>query len=425
MRTTIMMIGLALIPVFAWWLRWYHGSVMAPELLRRAHAELDAAGLSGVNVQLDYLDARLTGYLPDPEGRETAEKIVDALPGVRVMPYDNRIRVSAKLQHKLVGQELKLTGWLPGLDAKNAIQTLAQSFRPELKVDTAGIRISPAVELGKPVNTSDGPLPSVFNKVLEDIRLPASLSIKRNGDVYVIKGNLPREELRKAIVDAASQSGWKIDASGLRANPHYEKAIFTESNALADFVSGLFVSPSPGDFEIDQRNGPRLRAYATPAMEAAWLNLLRPVSGATKVEMNITRVPSAFHFPDYKPSSTIDPGLEKDLRALLRAKPVYFPPQSAEIPPEEAVKLGALAAAVFSAGPGAQFIVTGYGDSLLEPGSVGSLRVQRTESVRNRLVTMGVPEYLLETSVFDAVRSPGPVSEEARREARKVELLIK
>jgi outer membrane protein OmpA-like peptidoglycan-associated protein len=302
---------------------------------------------------------------------------------------------------------------------------MAEAFRPDLEVDVSQVKLSPTVDIGRPLPMPEGPLPAAFRDVLEDVRLPASLSIRRVGQKYVLRGTLPTQAQRDAIIQAVTASGWEADATDLQANSHCSPAKFAEGDALARFVAGFFTSPTPGDFDVDVRNGPRVKALATSQMEAAWLSLLRPVSGENKVRLDITRVPSAFHFPDYKPTSLVPEGQRATLRSLLAQKAVWFPTGSAELPPTESVKLAESLTAMTSAGPEARFIIAGYGDELMEPGSTGRLRVQRVESVRKHLVALGVSEASLETALFDAVRAPGPMTEDGRLEARKVEILLK
>ncbi|MBL9114498.1 MAG: OmpA family protein [Verrucomicrobiaceae bacterium] len=425
MRSTIVLISLALLPVFIYWLRIDYAQNGMPALLSRAKRELEAAGLEQVDVQLNYLDARLSGFLQHPDSRDRAEKIVERLPGVRIPPGNNLITVAAALAYSIKDGQLILKGWLPNLDSQRAIEHMTQLFRPELKLESSAVRLSPYVELGRPVEMPEGPVPSCFQKVLEDLRVPASLSIKRDGDRYILKGMLRSEETRKAVISAAAMSGWELDSSGLRWNSHCGQAPFAAGNGLPRFVEALFSSPTPGEFEIDVRNGPRVSGYVTPGTEAVWLSLLRAVSGEAKVELDVTRVPSSFHFPDYKPTSTLPEGMAKPLVALLKKQSVYFKEGADTLEPSEAVKLGSLFAAVVAAGPEARFIIAGYGDEAMERGSSGRLRVRRVENVRNQLVRMGVPKDVLETSVFDAVRPPGPLSEDVRLGARKVELLLK
>jgi outer membrane protein OmpA-like peptidoglycan-associated protein len=427
MRTSLILLGLALIPVFAWILRMDYTHRLQPRLRQQAAVALSNAGITGVNAKLDYFDASLTGEAPNPAMRAEAETLVAALPGIRVRPEDNRIRVQADLTAKLTADTVTLSGWLPGIQARNAIKELAGLFRPELKMDVAGIQLSPHVEIGEPVRIPEGPVPQCFQRVLEDLRLPASFSILRQGEKVIMKGTVPTEDLKAKLDQVAGNSPHPMDASRLRFNAHCTQPPFMEGDALATFAAAFLSSPSPGEFEINERRGPSLRAHATPAMLASWLTLLRPVTGAAKVALKVTEVPSAFHFPDYRPLSKISPEIDRPLRQLLRQNVVTFSPGSSEIDSTSALKIGMLAAAITSAGPDAQFIVAGYGDEQLEPGSTGMLRVQRTEAVRNRLVAHGIPEHTLESSLFNAVRPSGQseLSEDRRMVARRVELLVK
>jgi outer membrane protein OmpA-like peptidoglycan-associated protein len=424
MRVTLILLSLALIPVFTYWLRVDYARNGLPSLLRKASTQLAAAGIEGVTVNLSYLDASLTGFLTDPDSRNRAEQIVERLPGVRVPAGNNLIRVAAALSYKLDGGSIQVRGWLPSTETKSALNQMISVFRPELQVRDAQIQISPHVELGKPVEMPEGPVPACFQTVLEDLRVPASLSIQRKGDVYVLKGMLRSEELRKAVITAAAISGWELDSSGLKWNAHCGEAPFNYGSGLPKFVEALFSSPSPAEFEIDVRNGPRVKGFITPGTEAVWLSLLRDVSGDAKVVMDVTRVPSALHFPDYQPKSPLPEGMTKPLVALLKRQAVFFAPGSDELDPGESVKLGGLLAAITTAGPGAKFVVAGYSDPLLEPESSNRLRLRRIEHVRDCLVRLGVAPEALGSSVFDAVRPSGPITEEARRDVRKVELLL-
>ena len=78
------------------------------------------------------------------------------------------------------------------------------------------------------------------------------------------------------------------------------------------------------------------------------------------------------------------------------------------------------------AGPAARFVVAGYDEPGGEPGGAGGrLRASRAEAVRSALGQMGVSKEVLEVQGFDAVRSPGVITEEMRRQSRRVELLVK
>ncbi len=426
MRTAIVLAVIALIPVFAGLLHWQYHAEGGPMLQREVQRALIAAGLPEARVRMVYLDALLGGRLATLEQRDLAARVVDGFRGVRLRPYSNRILVNAEITHRIEGDELGLAGWLPGAEARERLAGLAAEFRPDLKVNVENIKLAPYVVLGPEVEMREGKVSSTFSEVLEALRLPPSLKLSREGEVYRLSGVVPSEELRAALVAAAQSGRWRVEHDRLLAVPSCSPAPFVAGKGLADFMGAMFASPSPGEFSIDVRNGARVKAHATAAMENAWRMLLEPVVGpGGKVDMLITRVSSAFEFPDYRIQSVLPPGMEKSIRHLFATRVIYFEALSSGIGGEEETKLSSIVAAMISAGPQAQYVVAGYGSEELEPGSLPALRVERAEAVRSRLVELGVPESLLETAVFEAVRSPDMDEARARREARKVEIFLK
>jgi outer membrane protein OmpA-like peptidoglycan-associated protein len=426
MRTSLFLVALVLIPVFAGVTHWHFHRKVAPALQREMQMALKSAGLTGVKLQLIYLDVLLGGRLNQPAQRDLAEKVVRAFPGVRLLPQANRIKVNAALEHRIEDGVLHLSGWLPGVESRNALVKWATEFRPDLRPSLEEIELAPHVELAPETELREGKVTATFADMLEAIRLPASLSIERQEQIFQLSGVVPTEEMKAALVSTVRTAGWEVEASRLLAIPSCGTAPFLEGDALFKLVEALFASPSPGDFSIDKRSGVRLKAYATAAMEAAWRTLLQPLLTADgEADLQITRVASAFQFPDYRPQSTLPSGMEKSLRHLFNTRVVYFEPKSAEVRPQELEKLSSLVAAMVSAGPEAQFLVAGYCSEVLEPGFTPLLRVQRAEAVRTQLVAMGVAEEVLETSVFEAVLPMTGDVATMDRETRKVEIFLK
>lgn len=426
MRFFIVIAALLLIPAFAVVMEWRFQSSGREALLAQCRSRLATAGLDEVSVRLDHFDAVLTGVCSDPADLQKAQDLIKGVRGLRLKFEDNQIRVPAKLSANIHGHEMLLSGWLPREGQREEIVRLAKASRPDLEVSAADIRLSPRVEMGPESQTLDGPQSKVFVSLLESIRLPASLSIIGDGHRYVFKGSLPSAELRDAIVKAAKESapGIEIDDSQFIGQTHVAGAPFAQGMDLADFVRLYFESPMPGSFQIDQRNGPRMQAYATTAMESAWLAALRPVSGSAHVAAEITRVPSLFHFPTYQPQSKLEPQAVAGLRETFRSQMILFDSGSAKIKAAEDAKLGVLAESIKKVGPDLHLIVAGYSDVGGEPMGKTMQRA-RAEAVRSKLVELGVPADLLEAMPFEAVRPPGPLTDEVRRDTRSVELLIK
>ncbi len=428
MRFLIVLAALLLVPAAAVILEWRFEPGQRELLEAEARQRLDKAGLDKVTVTLDHFDAHLSGTCPDPADRQRAESIITGMHGPRVLPWENNIRVPSKVTATISGQLLKLSGWLPSDGRRKEAVALAKVARPDLEISD-DIRVSSYVEMGRESaeNNAAG-MPRVFATLLKSIRLPASLSITGDGRRYELKGSLPSAELRDAIVEAAKKSGagLEIDASRLQAHEQVQDAPFVQGTGLVDFVRSFFSSPTPGSFQIDERNGPRIRAYATAPMESEWLGLLRAVAGGAKVNAEITRVPSLYHFPTYKPQSALDTETVSRLRDVFRTQIILFETGSSKIKPDEEAKVPPLAELIINAGPGIHLILAGYADLGGEPGTKNkTVQRARAEAVKSKLVHLGVKPEVLETQVFEAMPPNGPVTDDARRQSRSVELLIK
>ena len=429
MRFFILIIALLIIPAFAVLMEWRYQGWQRETVLAQCRERLKKAGLVSVEVTLDHFDAVITGTCALPGDRDKAQMLVTSIRGLRVKPEDNRIRVPARVTATIQGHELRLSGWLATDGQRAEVVRLMQAARPDLEVKDAGVRTSAHVELPPDAKIQEGSLPTVYASLMESVRLPALLSITGDGQHYVFKGSLPSEQQRDAIVAAAKASAPDvvIDASQFIAQEHVAHAPFVDGPGLADFVKVFFDSPTPGTFQIDMRNGPRLKAYATTAMESAWLSALRAVSGGAKVNAEITRVPSLYHFPTYRPQSITDRRAIDSLRESFRQFPIRFDSGSAKIKPPEDEKLAPLAEAIKNlAVPGLRLVVAGYADVGGEPGTAGkALHRSRAETVRNKLIELGVDQSFLEAMAFDAVPPPGTLTDEIRHDTRSVELLIK
>ena len=137
-------------------------------------------------------------------------------------------------------------------------------------------------------------------------------------------------------------------------------------------------------------------------------------------------MPSLYHFPNYQPQTVLDPPVIEGLREAFRSQPVLFDSGSARIKPPEEPKIANLAASIKTVGAGVHLIVAGYADVGGEPGTSGkNLQRTRAEAVRAKLIEQGIAPEALEVMPLDAVPPSGPLTDEARRDTRSVELLIK
>ncbi len=427
MRFHIVLATLLLILVFAGVLERRFEWHQKPLLLAQAESTLASAQLSGIVVQLDHFDARLSGTCTDPDGREKARELLNQIRGIRVPEWNNHVRVPAKVVAKISDKTITLSGWLPNEALQADLINWVKQFRPELTINDRGLRTSPHVDLGKIVAIAEGRMSEVFADVLAKIRIPPFLSITRDGPRTVIRGRVQSEALAEAITKAAGGSiNGRLVTIDITANKHTPDAAFAKGDATAKFIASFLNSPSPGTFSIDPLNGPQLKAYATAQMESEWLALLRPLSGSARVNTNITRVPSIYHFPDYQPISQLPPGMAESLRSIFQLHPIYFDIGSATLRPEEAIKLGPLVYLINSAGPQASFIIAASADSGGEPGVQNdAIQRARGDAVRVKLAQLGVANTHFEVQVFNAIPNPQLPPDEARRQTRRVEFLIK
>jgi hypothetical protein len=429
MRFTILLLVLLVIVATPFALDWDYSHRHKPALEAEAEALLAQQGLSNIDVELNYFDAVLTGLVQTPDARKRAGDIVKTVRPLRVADWENKIRITPKLTAEIKGNTINLAGWLPSAEVRAELILGVKAFRPELKINSDALDVSPRVESGEIVKFGASKISKLVADVLNTIRVPPSLKIQRSGQEYRLSGHVKTEELLDSIAQAAQNNpgGWKVNIEALAANKNVNEASFSSGTALADFVRSFFKSPSPGEFSIDLRNGPFIKAYATAAMEAEWLSLLRPITGAAKLRSEITRVPSAYHFPDYKITSTIAPDLVPVLKAALTKATVRFDFGSSDLKPDELPKLEPLLPLLASTGPEARFILAAYADPAGgEPGSeTQAIQKARAVAVQKHLTERGVNVSQLEMMVFDRLSPPGALTEDVRFDCRKVELLIK
>ena len=428
MRLLVIVTALLLVPVFALVLEWRFDAVQRPALEEQCRLLLDKADVRAVTATLDHFNVRLAGLGRKPDDRDIAADVIHRIKGLRLSDEDNRVVVPAQITADFEGQALKLKGWVDSESSRQMAITMAARFRPEMLVSADEVRVNSHVVMGAETEIDGLKTPAKLADFLNSIRPPSALIVKNEDGAFRLSGYLPSETLRAQVIASIQAKPWEwpVEATKLYANVHAVDAPFASGEALPTFLQRFFDSPSPGEFSIDARNGPHMKAYATPSMEADWRRLLLPLSGSAKVQADITLLPSLMHFPDFRPQSPVDAAMLARLRAIFRAQTIHFDKSSARLVPSEQAKLGPLVFAINAAGPEARFIVAGYDEPGGEAGGArGKLRTGRAEAVRNALVQMGVMRGVLEIQGFDAVRSPGVISEEVRRESRRVELLVK
>lgn len=424
MRLSLIFFMLILLPVATGVHAWLFCRDNLPALTQEAVARLTAAGVRDPIVDVRFFDIAVSGEAPDPAAREKALAAIRSLVPLRLQPGADRIHVLAGLKAKLDKDTLQLSGWLPEGDETQNVRRLLAELRPDLNVRTDELRTAPEVrwpEGIKPPLTANSTL---LKSIIETLRVPAELHISAKDDVIVLTGLLPDTALKGELVAALAEvaGAREVDPAALKASPHVLPAGFAKPELLAAFVRSFFSMPPPRSFDIGADGIPHLVGVATRQMESAWLALLRPVTGAVKVDARFTLVPSIYHFPGYQVQSKLPPTTLDPLREALRGFVIAFDAGSARIPPLEQTKLATLAPTLLAAGPALGLVIGAHPDPAGPESVERDIGKARAEAVMSFLIDQGAPAADVSAVVFDPVPAGSP---SAPASPRCVELLIK
>lgn len=424
MRFFIVLLALLLLPVFVGVHLVIFRSQQQPRLNGQVLEMLRAAGIKHAQVRMDYLDATIFGSAPDVVARDQAAAAVSAVRGVRFSQASNRIVVPAHVAAVLKDKRLALSGWLPDERSVQDFLKIVRDYRPDLELDAAKLKVSPFVVTGDAENEALSDTHRLLRPILDSIRVPASLSVHRADDTYVVQGYLPSEAMRNEIIDAVQDNvgQWKIDVTKLVATRYVADAPFTKSRALPQFLKSYFAAPVPGTFSIDASSDPVLIADATRDMEAEWLALLRAVSGGARVDSRLTIFPSPYHLPGYRPQSQAVPGSLGPLKLALSTATIFFDEGSTTLNPDEEAKLAAVVPLILKCGPGLTVLIGFFRQGDIETTRRGE---RRAAAVKDKLIRSGVSSARLEVVQFgDALEESADPLEQARI-AGRIELKIK
>jgi outer membrane protein OmpA-like peptidoglycan-associated protein len=424
MRLSLIFFMLILLPVATGVHAWLFCRDNLPALTQEAVARLTAAGVRDPVVDVRFFDIAVTGQAPDPAARQKALAAIRSLVPLRLQPGADRIHVVAGLKAKLEQNTLQLSGWLPEGDEPQSIRRLLAELRPDLTLHADELRTAPEVrwpEGIKPPLTANSIL---LKPILDMLRVPAALTISAKDDAIVLTGLLPDTALKGELVAALAEiAGARVvDPAALKASPHVLPAAFAKPELLAAFVRSFFSAPPPRTFDIRSDGIPHLEGVATRQMESTWLALLRPVTGAFKVDARFTLVPSLYHFPGYQIQSKLPPATLDPLREALRGFVIVFEAGSAHIPPLEQTKLATLAPTLLAAGPALGLVIGAHPDPAGPESVEKDIGKARAEAVMSFLIDQGVLAADVSAVVFDPVPAG---SSSATASPRSVELLIK
>ncbi len=424
MRLSLCFFMLILLPVATGVHAWLFCSENLPLLTEEAVARLKAAGVRDPVVTVRFFDIAVSGEAPDPPAREQALAAIRTLVPLRLQPEAENIHVLASLSAKLDQNSLRLSGWFPQGDEISQVRHLLAELRPDLVINTDDLHSAPEVRWPdgfKPPLTAGSAL---LKPIIAALRVPAELHIHAKGDAIVLSGLLPDLDLKAELVAALAEvaGAREVDPTALQASPHVLPAAFAKPQLLSAFVNSFFSLPPPRSFKIQSDGIPHITGIATRQLESVWLALLRPVTGAAKVDAQFTLVPSLYHFPGYQIQSKLPPATIDPLREILRSCVIVFDPGSAQIPPQEQAKLATLASTLLAAGPSLGLVIGAHPDPSGPEIAEKDISKARADAVLSFLVEQGTPATDISAVVFDPVPAGSPA---APASPRCVELLIK
>ncbi len=424
MRLSLLFFMLILLPVATGVHAWLFCRENLPALTQEAIARLKAAGVRNPVVDVRFFDIAVTGEAPDPASRQKALAAIRALGPLRLQPGAERIHILASLSAKLDQNTLRLSGWFPDGDEINHVHDLLADLRPDLVINEDELRSSTEVRWPEGIKPPLTASSALLKPIIDTLRVPAELHIRAKDDAFVLSGLLSDTALKEDLVATLAEvAGARVvDPSALKASPHVLPAAFAKPDLLTAFVKSFFSVPPPRSFDIQSDGIPHLEGVATRQMESTWLTLLRPVTGAVKVDAHFTLVPSIYHFPGYRVQSKLPPEAIASLQEALRGCVIVFDAGSSRIPPAEQTKLATLAPTLLAAGPALGLVIGAHPDPAGPEKVEKDIGMARAEAVLSFLVEQGVPAAEIRAVVFDSVPAGSP---SAPATPRCVELLIK
>lgn len=424
MRLSLVIFMLILLPVATAVHAWLFCRDNLPALTQEAIKRLNEAGVRDPVVEVRFFDIAVAGEAVDPPSREKAVAAIRALVPLRLKPESDRLFVVANLKAQIDNGMLRLGGWLPPGGEAKAVQRLLSELRPDLKVDATALHIAREVRWPEGVKPPLTVGSVLLKPIVEKLRVPAELHITCKPESIVLTGLLPDVAVKEEVVAALSEvaGAREVDPSALKASAHVLPTTFAKGQELAAFVREFFSAPPPRSFDIDVEGIPHLEGAATRQMESKWLSLLRPLTGAAKVDARLTLMPSVYHFPGYEVNSKLPPDKLNEVRTALRGQMTQFDTGSAQLTEDAKSRLMMLVPALLAAGPELGLVIGAHPDPAGPASLEGAIGRQRAEAVAAFLLEQGLPAAELSSVVFDPVPSG---SSSAPFAPRSVEILVK
>ncbi len=388
-----------------------------PRLAEKALRVMLDHRIASPAAEVQFFDLSVRGEASDSAARMAVTAALSDLHPLRLV--ENRLVVPATLKARLEGEVLHVSGDVPTDKDRLAILEILRHVRPDLKLDSAGLVVSEWVRWPQGVTTPLTEETSFIHPILQGLKVPPRLEIRREGDALRLSGVLPSPALRDSVLKAVQQPKMllKVQADDLRVSSAVQAATFTETGPLTAFLQSYYQGSTPDLFAIEGSGSPRLKASATPPLQAQWLRLLRDLSGGEKVEADWTFYPSPYHLPDYRRQTVMETGMLTRVREALAATVISFVPGSADLTELERSRLALLTPTLLTAGPALRLVIGGHSGAGGDGAAEKRLAQARADAVLSFLIEQGVPSSDIQAVALDAVPE-NPMADQ-------VEILIK
>lgn len=396
MRFFLLLITVALVPLLVMLHAQFFMERQAPELQSRLLAVLQARGIESASVELDLLDAKISGVAQNLEMAEKAHAAARELP-VRIV--EDRIYIPARVQGTLSGEELILSGWLPEKRRITEITDLLHHLRPDLRVNVRDLHTDARVQ-----KLSDEKITAqsfLLNHWLDNLRQPVWLKVKRDAQGLHVNGLLPTEGgIKAAIVKALDLK----DAETLRESLHTQSAAFLKPVVLANLLKSVFLQPVYRELTFAANGSVHIQAATTRVQAVEWQRLLQALSGKETPTFDLTYYVSDWHLPYRALTSPLSAEQGRTLSTLLTQDCIVFPPGSADLTAPQQSQLASLAPHLVAAGPAVRLALVTYAEK--GGAETRDLGFQRLETVHTFLIEQGLSARDVEKVVLEDI-SPG------------------
>jgi energy-converting hydrogenase Eha subunit C/flagellar motor protein MotB len=416
MRFLILLSSLALLPLLVVAHGWIYTERQLPGLQQQVMAALIEQGIVSAVAEVQYLDLRIAGDVPDPAALVKARTQAMAIKPLRLVK--DELRIPASLGAHQEDETLILTGWLPEEQNIREVSLMIRDLRPDLTVNTDALRSDAQVRW---LDDGQGPVTAnsrLMAPILENLKVATWLEMVKDESGIKLAGLVPADGVRAELLRSLEGA----NARDLKETPHAVPSGLSETKSLSAFVRAFFTTSSKRRFSVNKEGELMIEGPATQGLVKEWSSLLKPVAAGKRVEWNVVFYPSEYHFPNAMISSPVPEKLRGELVRTFSRERISFIPDSEELSTQEQAKLASLTPLLVTAGPAVKLLIGGHPDPEGNTESERKLALARANEVHSFLVEQGLPASDVQAVAFDPVPAG---TQGAPENLHTVEILIR